>query len=223
VRILLTVVVTGAVLCACASGIDAEAEAWSEFELMASTVNRLLTLNLDYAPSCCSLKECMDEIDLRLAALDTVTTLDPALRDSLSAGYRSLRREANHELRAVETSIVRISPPPPSCPPPTAQLPTGVPSPSGASSSGGRVVASFRWVDGPNPALAEEIAETEQQLLLIRSSLQEQGSRANRTLYLPDGSWIGPNPDLARYTIDPVVFLEARLDSLRALQEGRSP
>jgi hypothetical protein len=85
------------------------------------------------------------------------------------------------------------------------------------------VLASFRWVDGPSPALAEEIAETEQQLLLVRSNLQEHGSQAERTRYLPDGSWIGPNPDLVRSTIDPVVFLEARLDSLRALLEGRSP
>lgn len=112
-RIPLTVFVTGALLCACGPGrVDAEAEARNDLARMASTVNRLLTLNLDHAPSCSSLMECMDEIELRLAVLDTVTTLDPALRDSLSAVYRSLLREANHELRAVETAIVRISPPP---------------------------------------------------------------------------------------------------------------
>ena len=85
------------------------------------------------------------------------------------------------------------------------------------------MLASFRWVNGPNPALSEEIEETEELLLMIRRDLQEQGTQAERTRYLPDGSWIGPNPDLARSTIDPVVFLEARLDSLRALLEGRSP
>jgi hypothetical protein len=224
VRIPLTAIVTFAVLCVCGTQrTDAEAEARSELGMMASTVNRLLTLNLDYAPSCSSLKECMDEIDLCLAALDTVTSLDPVLRDSLSAVYRSLRREAYHELRAVETAIVRTIPPPSTCPPVTAQFRTGTPSPDGESFSGGRVLASFRWVEGPDPSLATEIAETEQQLLMIRSELLAQGSPACRTRYLHDGSWIGPNPDLARDSIDPVVFLEARLDSLRALQEGRSP
>lgn len=99
------------------------------------------------------------------------------------------------------------------------------------------------WVDGePNPALEREIHRLEQLLTDIRnqtllapytgvdgveqwsnvstppnSGLSDPGNQMPYSSPMMEGTEIGPNPALAAYRIDPVQYLQMRIDSLRSI------